>query len=99
MVSVIGCVGGVDWVATKQRFRGQRLGEAVTRVASNAGFALGARLIGLQANPQAEPMYVRAGYRTIVRYRWYERAVDLGVVPGDVERRAKRASYVSVPGG
>lgn len=74
MVSVMGCVAGVDWVATRDQFRGRGLGEAVTRAASNAGFELGARLAALQANPLAEPMYMRAGYVTITRYRWLERA-------------------------
>jgi ribosomal protein S18 acetylase RimI-like enzyme len=74
MSSVMWTVGAVDWVATLERFRGQGLGEAVTRAASNAAFDLGARIAALQANPEAEKMYARAGYRTITRYRWFERA-------------------------
>jgi ribosomal protein S18 acetylase RimI-like enzyme len=79
MVNLMSGVGGVDWVATRPAFRGRRHGEVVTRASANAAFDMGARIVALQSEPLAEPVYARAGFETITRYRWYESpAVDRG---------------------
>jgi hypothetical protein len=73
MVNLMSGVGGVDWVATRPAHRGHRFGEVVTRACANAGFAMGARIVALQSEPLAEPVYARAGFETVTRYRWFER--------------------------
>jgi len=69
VAQVSGCVGGVDFVATRAPYRGRGLGEVVTRAASNAGFSLGARMMALNSDPRAEGLYGRIGYVTISQYR------------------------------
>ena len=59
------------WVATRAPYRGRGLGEAVTRVVSNAGFDLGARLIALRAGGKPETLYRRVGYIPVTRFRWW----------------------------
>lgn len=48
-------IAGLYWVATLPERRGRGLGEACTRAATNAAFALGARAVVLQASPQGAP--------------------------------------------
>lgn len=58
---------GVYWVGTAAAARRSGLGELCTRLATNAGFAAGARVVTLQASPFGEPIYQRLGYRTYDR--------------------------------
>jgi ribosomal protein S18 acetylase RimI-like enzyme len=63
---------GVYWVGTVAQARRSGLGEICTRLATNAGFAHGARVVTLQASPYGEPIYQRLGYQTydrLLRYR------------------------------
>ena len=64
-------IAGVYWVGTVEGARGQGLGEACTRAATNAGFDLGGRAQSLQASPMGEPIYLRMGYETLYHYRHY----------------------------
>lgn len=64
---------GVYWVGTVSAARRSGLGELCTRLATNAGFEHGARVLTLQASPFGEPIYQRLGYRTydrLLRYRF-----------------------------
>jgi hypothetical protein len=64
---------GVYWVGTTAEARRTGLGEVCTRLATNAGFAHGARVVTLQASPFGEPIYQRLGYRTydrLLRFRY-----------------------------
>lgn len=68
---------GVYWVGTAAAARRSGLGELCTRLATNAGFASGARVVTLQASPYGEPIYQRLGYRTYdrqLRFRFAPRA-------------------------
>ena len=60
---------GVYWVGTANDARRRGLGELCTRLATNAGFARGAKVVTLQATPFGEPIYKRLGYRTYDRTR------------------------------
>jgi ribosomal protein S18 acetylase RimI-like enzyme len=71
MCSLSHGVSGIYWVGTMPAARGRGLAEAVTRVATNAGFDHGARFAALQASVMGEPIYLRMGYRPITRYPWY----------------------------
>jgi ribosomal protein S18 acetylase RimI-like enzyme len=64
-------VAGIYWVGTMPEARGRGLAEACTRLATNAGFDLGASVAALQASVMGEPIYLRMGYREITRYPWY----------------------------
>jgi hypothetical protein len=66
-------IAGVYWVGTVEAARGCGLGEAVTRVVTNAAFDLGATANSLQASPMGEPIYRRMGYEEIYRYTTYTR--------------------------
>lgn len=66
-----GEAAGVYWVGTVAAARGAGLGELCTRLATNAGFARGARVVTLQASPFGEPIYRRMGYRVYDQYRRY----------------------------
>ncbi len=64
---------GVYWVGTAAGARRLGLGELCTRLATNAGFAGGARVVTLQASLLGEPIYQRIGYRTydrLLRFRF-----------------------------
>lgn len=68
-----GAGAGVYWVGTVAGARRSGLGELCTRLATNAGFEHGARVVTLQASPYGEPIYQRLGYRTydrLLRYRF-----------------------------
>lgn len=62
---------GVYWVGTVNDAQRAGLGGLCTRLATNAGFDRGARVVTLQASPFGEPVYRRLGYRTYGRMRWY----------------------------
>jgi len=75
MVDVSTGVGVVGWVGTVPEYRRRGIGDAVTRAATNAGFALGARLVSLQASPMGLPLYQKLGYRTVAGYKvWFRPA-------------------------
>ena len=66
-------VGVVGWVGTDPDYRRRGIGAAVTRAVTNAGFALGARLMSLQATPMGRPVYEKLGYRTVTGYKvWFK---------------------------
>jgi GNAT superfamily N-acetyltransferase len=68
-------IGVVGWVGTVPEYRRRGIGAAVTRAATNAGFAIGARLLSLQASPMGLPVYEKLGYRTVAGYKiWFRRA-------------------------
>ena len=62
-------IAGVYWVSTIAAARRKGLAEACTREVSNQGFALGARVVSLQASPMGFPIYRRMGFETIATYR------------------------------
>lgn len=62
---------GVYWVGTAQAGARSGLATLCTTLATNAGFALGARIVTLQASPFGEPIYARLGYRPYARLKWY----------------------------
>jgi GNAT superfamily N-acetyltransferase len=65
-------MGIIGWVGTDPGYRRRGIGAAVTAAATNAGFDLGARWMGLQATPMGLPVYEKLGYRTIAGYKvWF----------------------------
>jgi len=64
-------VGWIGWVATRPGFRGRGLGQLATAAATRAGFALGATFASLEATRMGAPVYLRLGYREVLRYRTY----------------------------
>jgi GNAT superfamily N-acetyltransferase len=68
---VKGDVAWIGWVATRQQFRGRGLGRLATAAATRAGFTLGAKFASLEATTMGVPVYLRLGFREIVRYRNY----------------------------
>jgi GNAT superfamily N-acetyltransferase len=63
-------VAGIQTVGTIPDARRQGLATACTAWAANAGFALGARVVVLEASDAGEPVYTRMGFVEISRYRW-----------------------------
>ena len=70
-------VAWIGWVATRPEFRGRGLGRLATIAAARAGFSLGAKLASLEATAMGVPVYIRLGFREILRYRNYWPAADL----------------------
>ena len=64
-------VAWIGWVATRHHLRGRGLGRLATAAATSAGFTLGATLASLEATTMGLPVYLRLGFREIVRYRNY----------------------------
>jgi GNAT superfamily N-acetyltransferase len=64
-------VAWIDWVATRHHLRGLGLGRLATAAATSAGFTLGAKLASLEPTAICLPVYLRLGFREIVRYRNY----------------------------
>ena len=64
-------VAGIYWVGSLEQARGQGLGRAVTAVATNAGFELGADIASLQASPMGKPIYEAMGYERVFDYRLF----------------------------
>ena len=62
---------GIYWVGTIPEAQRSGLGTFCTRVATNAGFQNGASVVTLQASPYGEPIYLRLGYKTYDRLKWY----------------------------
>lgn len=60
---VTGSSAGVYWVGTLTAAERQGLAGACTRLAVNAGFERGARVVTLQASPFGLPLYQRLGFR------------------------------------
>ncbi|MEA3192263.1 MAG: hypothetical protein QOD26_596 [Betaproteobacteria bacterium] len=69
---------GVYWVGTVHAEQRRGLGEALTRLATNAGFRAGASVVALQASAFGEPLYARLGFRTYDRLRRYRVAAASG---------------------
>ena len=64
-------IGGVYWVGTTKKERGQGLAEYCTREVSNAAFSCGARKVVLQASKFGKPIYLKMGYREFTKYPWF----------------------------
>jgi hypothetical protein len=64
-------IAWIGWVATRPYSRRLGLGLLATAAATRAGFDLGAKFASLEATAMGEPVYLRLGYRPIVRYRNY----------------------------
>jgi len=64
-------VAWIGWVATRPYSRRLGLGLLATAAAMRAGFDLGAKFASLEATEMGVPVYIRLGYREIVRYRNY----------------------------
>lgn len=74
---------GVYWVGTADAARRRGLAEICTRLATNAGFARGAKVVTLQASQFGEPIYARLGYRIYDRARRFmERPARAGPIAG-----------------
>jgi ribosomal protein S18 acetylase RimI-like enzyme len=66
-----GSGAGIYWVGTIPEAQRAGLGTVCTRIATNAGFQNGASMVTLQASPNGEPVYLRLGYKTYDRLKWY----------------------------
>lgn len=66
----------VGWVATIPESRRRGLGRLATAAATNAGFALGADLVTLQASPMGTPLYASMGYETVTSSRVWVALAD-----------------------
>jgi GNAT superfamily N-acetyltransferase len=64
-------IAWIGWVATRPEARGRGLGRLTTAAATRAGFELGAKFASLEATKIGLPVYLRLGYREILRYRNY----------------------------
>jgi GNAT superfamily N-acetyltransferase len=64
-------VAWIGWVATRPCSRRLGLGLLATAAATRAGFELGAKFASLEATEMGITVYLRLGYREIVRYRNY----------------------------
>ena len=62
-------IAGIYWVSTVSTARGKGYAEACTRWLTNRGFALGARVVSLQASPMGYPIYRRMGFMELATYR------------------------------
>jgi ribosomal protein S18 acetylase RimI-like enzyme len=62
---------GIYWVGTIPEAQRSGLGSLCTRLATNAGFQNGASVVTLQASPYGESIYLRLGYKTYDRLKWY----------------------------
>lgn len=71
MVLLTHRVAGIYWVGTSPEVRGRGIAAALTRLATNAGFDMGAEAVVLQASVMGEPIYRKMGYREITRYPWF----------------------------
>jgi hypothetical protein len=71
-------IAGIFWVGTVEAARGKGIAAAITRAATNWGFAAGGAHVQLQASPMGEPIYLRLGYEELYRYDFY-----LCAGPGD----------------
>jgi hypothetical protein len=66
-----GIGAGIYWVGTIPEAQRTGLGAICTQLATNAGFDRGAPAVTLQASPFGEPLYLRLGYKTYDRLKWY----------------------------
>jgi len=64
-------IAWIGWVATRPEARGRGCGRLATIAAVRAGFALGATLASLEATRMGVPVYLRLGFREIIRYHNY----------------------------
>jgi len=64
-------IAWIGWIATRQEARGRGYGRLATIAAVRAGFTSGATLASLEATRMGMPVYLRLGFREIIRYRNY----------------------------
>jgi N-acetylglutamate synthase len=64
---------GVYSIATPPHHRRQGYGSAVVARVVADGFAAGARLAYLQASAMGTSVYVRLGFRPVVKFSWISR--------------------------
>ena len=64
-------IAWIGWIATRQEARGRGYGRLATIAAVRAGFTSGATLASLEATRMGVPVYLRLGFREVVRYRNY----------------------------
>ncbi|MFI5843274.1 GNAT family N-acetyltransferase [Catenuloplanes sp. NPDC051500] len=70
-VLIDGDVAGLFCVATLAAYQRRGIASALTAVALRTARDAGARVITLQASSQGEPVYQRAGFRTVGDYRFF----------------------------
>ncbi|KAL7528993.1 hypothetical protein ACHAWF_002794 [Thalassiosira exigua] len=63
-----GTVAGIYWVTVDKHFRRQGFGEAMTRVAINAGVDQGCDMANLQASEMGRPVYEHMGFKVSAEY-------------------------------
>ena len=66
-------IAWIGWIATRPEARGHCYGRLATIAAVRAGFTLGGMLASLEATRMGVPLYLRLGFREILRYRNYSR--------------------------
>jgi GNAT superfamily N-acetyltransferase len=71
MAYVADGAAGLQWGATRPEARGSGLGTATFTAACNAGFDLGAACATGQSSAVGTPIWVRAGFEVVTRYRRY----------------------------
>jgi len=64
-------IAWIGWVATRPEARGHGYGRVATIAAIRAGFTLGGTFASLEATRMGVPVYLRLGFREILRYRNY----------------------------
>jgi hypothetical protein len=64
-------IAWIGWVATRPEARGHGYGRLATIAAVRPGFKLGGTLASLEATSMGVPIYLRLGFREILRYRNY----------------------------
>jgi acetyltransferase (GNAT) family protein len=69
MAIVLDGTAGLYWAATAPWARGRGLGAACARLATHAGFELGARTAALQASQLGSAMWSGLGFAEVTRYR------------------------------
>jgi ribosomal protein S18 acetylase RimI-like enzyme len=66
-----GPVGVLSWIGTVPHARGRGIAKLVTAAAVHAAMAHGARVVGLQATEEGEPLYRQLGFTEATRYVRY----------------------------
>jgi len=64
-------IAWIGWIATRPEARGHGYGRLATIAAVRAGFTLGGTLASLEATRMGVPVYLRLGFREVLRYRNY----------------------------
>ena len=66
-----GPVGVLSWIGTVPHARGRGIAKLITAAAVDRAMAHGARIVGLQATEEGEPLYRQLGFREATRYVRY----------------------------